>query len=241
MANPSNGFDIYARLSNKAKELDNELRRLNRWQDSPLPSDKFEDMGAFGSNTMTFEQWIQFVLMPRIGHIVQNKGKLPTDSMLATYATRVFDGDPDASGLIALLYDIDELTHEPTHGEGYSNYFEVPRDVSHPVSDTISLGDDTVPQVLYSLAEVLNQFEGDDLESQLQTFDIFINILSPSARQVISDLLRKVSNKATNLTTKKRIEQAAEAIALGGRATESYDHDEAMRRYRDDHENNFKK
>ena len=213
MANPSEGFDVYERLANKADEIENELRRLNRWQHFPLSSDKFEDMGAFGSNTMTFEQWIQFVLVPRIDHIVLNKGELPADSMLATYAVRVFDGDPDASNIVGLLNEIDELINITPQETEY-NYAQIQsREILPLENDTISLGDETIPQVVYSLAEVLDQFEGDDLESQLQTFDMFINILSPSARQVISDLLRKAGEQANNIATKERIERAASDVA----------------------------
>ncbi|HEX6892490.1 MAG TPA: YqcC family protein, partial [Chryseolinea sp.] len=68
MANPPERLDLYALLAIKAAAVANELRRLNRWQHLPFSSDKFENMGAFGSNTMTFEQWIQFVLVPRIDH-----------------------------------------------------------------------------------------------------------------------------------------------------------------------------
>jgi uncharacterized protein YqcC (DUF446 family) len=222
MANGPEGLDVYEHLANKAQELENELRRLNRWQQLPLSSEKFEDMGAFGSNTMTFEQWIQFVLVPRIDHIVLDKGELPADSMLATYAVRVFDGDPDASNLISLLNEIDELVSTTPQETGYK-YDEVQSLEMLPLeNDTISLGDKTVPQVVYSLAEILNKFEGDDLENQLQTFDMFIKILSPSARKVISDLLRKAGERANNTATKERIERAASDIALGGRAAEPF-------------------
>ena len=224
MANPPDEFDVYRLLASKAAAIENELRRLKRWQDLPLPPEKFEDMGAFGSNTMTFEQWMQFVLLPRIEHIVRNKEELPTDSMLSTYALRQFDGDADASNLIALLNDIDELARGRTLETGLGTYLEVPRDASRPENDTISLGDETVPQVLHTLAGVLNQFEGEDLESQFQTFDIFLNILGPSARHVISDLLLTASKQANKISTKIRIRQAANAIASGGRAAEPWDH-----------------
>jgi uncharacterized protein YqcC (DUF446 family) len=219
MANPQEGLDVYELLRIKAAEVSNELRRLNRWQLIALSSDKFEDMGAFGSNTMTFEQWIQFVLVPRIDDIVFNRAELPADSMLAAYAVRVFDGDPDTSNLIGFLNGIDDLINMIPQEAGH-NYVEVQsRDVTPLENNTISLGDETVPQVLYSLADVLNQLEGEDLENQLQTFDIFINILSPSARLVISDMLRRAGDQAKNTATRERIERAASVIALGGRAT----------------------
>ena len=233
MANPPEGSDVYKLLRKKAEEIQKELLQLDRWQEAPLPSKKFEDMGAFGSNTMTFEQWIQFILIPRLDHIVRNHGELPSESMLSTYAVRVLDGDVEASRLIGLLNDIDELVNTPLQ-ETNDNYpANQPTALYLPQEETISVDDEAIPQVVYSLAEILAQFEGDDLESQLQTFDIFIGILNPSARKVISDLLKKSATGATRSVTKERIERAAGAIALGKKAAEPYNHDEAMRRYRD--------
>ena len=67
------GPDLYELLAKKVREIESELQLLNRWQGHPLTQDKFENMGAFGSNTMTFEQWIQFILIPRIDSIINNK------------------------------------------------------------------------------------------------------------------------------------------------------------------------
>jgi uncharacterized protein YqcC (DUF446 family) len=239
MATPPERSDVYDLLRKKAEEIQNELRHLDRWQEVPLPSKKFEDMGAFGSNTMTLEQWIQFILIPRLDHIVTHHGELPSQSMLSTYAIRVLDGDLEASKLIDLLNDIDELVNAPPQ-ETNDNYAAIQStDLYLPQEDAISVDDETIPQVVYSLAEILAQFEGDDLKSQLQTFDIFIGILKPSARQVIGDLLRKSAAGATSSVTRERIERAAEAVAQGGRAAEPYNHDDAMRRYRDKQEDNF--
>ena len=88
--------NIYSLAEKKSNEIEGELKRLNRWDDKPLPADKFKDMGAFGSNTMTFVQWLQFVLILRIRQIVSQGGDFPNNSMVGTYAIREFDGDHEA-------------------------------------------------------------------------------------------------------------------------------------------------
>ena len=70
-------MEIYSLAVEKANELEKELKRLGRWMNKPLPDESFIDMGAFGSRTMTFEQWIQFVLLERIRQIITEKGKFP--------------------------------------------------------------------------------------------------------------------------------------------------------------------
>jgi hypothetical protein len=161
-------------------------------------------MGAFGSNTMTFEQWIQFVLIPRIDGIVENGDELPSESMLSTYAVRVFDGDTEASKLIDLLQDIDNIINVvPGDASVTDGIVDQLSDQIMDHDNTISLGDERVPNVLYSLADVLHQFEGEDLESQLQTFDIFLGILSPSTRPAIASLLRTAAAKSNAIARGK--------------------------------------
>lgn len=101
--------NLYKRVATKASEIEAELKNLNRWDGQPLPEEKLIDMGAFGSRTMAFEQWIQFILLPRIYDIIQEKGEFPPRSSVATYAIRNFDGDSSAERLCDLLYELDEL------------------------------------------------------------------------------------------------------------------------------------
>jgi len=227
--------DLYALIAAKALEIEEELRWLNRWQADSLPADKYENMGAFGSNTMAFEQWLQFVLIPRIQQIVKDRDKFPSGSMLATYAVRAFDGDQESTHLQKLLSDIDQLINTP---EEYIQRREVETEKAFK-TETVTLGDTNIPTVIHTLAELLPQFEGDDLESQLQTFDTFLGILDTSVRPAISDLLIKASQQTSNPVCRLRIENAAKSVQRGGRAAEPYNHDEAMRKYREEHKRNF--
>jgi uncharacterized protein YqcC (DUF446 family) len=227
--------DLHMLIAAKAVEIEEELRWLNRWQSEPLPADKYENMGAFGSNTMAFEQWLQFVLIPRIQQIVNDRDNFPSGSMLATYAVRAFDGDHEAAHLQKLLYDIDQLINTP---EKYVQRQEVEPEKMFK-TETVALGDTNIPTVIQTLAELLPQFEGDDLESQLQTFDTFLNILDPSVRPEISNLLIKAAQQTSNPVCRLRIENAAKCVLRGGRAAEPYNHDEAMRKYREEHKRNF--
>lgn len=218
-------MEIYSLAAVRADELEKELKRLGRWMDKPLPDESFVDMGAFGSNTMTFEQWIQFVLIERIREIVAERGEIPVGSNLGAYGVRYFDGDSSADGLLKILNEIDQLVNTPTN-----TLQERP---------TVSLGDEEIPEVLYSLAEVLPQFELADLESQLQTFDTFLQFLSPTVRPAVHDMLMIAATKTVNPECKKYIEKAARDIASGIRATAPYNHEEAMRKYQEDHRKNF--
>jgi hypothetical protein len=96
-----------------------------------------------------------------------------------------------------------------------------------------------IPQVVFDLAEVLPQFEGPDLECQLQTFDIFLALIAADERPAFVALFRDAASKTRNNASRARIEAAAQSVADGGRAAAVHHHDEAMRAYRVQHAANF--
>lgn len=97
-------------MERKINEIETELKRLGRWENKPLPSEKLQNMGAFGMNTMSVEQWIQFILIPRVHQIIQEKGEFPL-SQFAVYATRNLDGDPDGAKLMQLIQEFDAIVN----------------------------------------------------------------------------------------------------------------------------------
>jgi len=228
-------MDIYLSAALKADELEAELKSLGRWMVNPLPDECFDNMGAFGSNTMSFENWLQYILLPRIRIIAVEKGHFPTGSHMAPYAIRYFDGDTAADGLREILYAIDLLINN----KPVSSLNPTQQPPINTPSPTVSIGDTTVPAVLYSVADSLPQFVLHDLENQLQTFDTFLDFLSPSVRPTISNILKNAAQQTSNADCRKRIEQAALDIADGKRAAAPYNHEEAMKKNQEEHRKNF--
>lgn len=78
------------------------------WQSGPLPE------GALASpetiwNTLSYEQWLQFVLIPRARKIITERGAFPERSFTGTGAVRNFDGRDEAEALTILLGELDRL------------------------------------------------------------------------------------------------------------------------------------
>jgi uncharacterized protein YqcC (DUF446 family) len=97
--------------------------------------------------------------------------------------------------------------------------------------DRVETCSDDIPDVLRTLAGVLPQFTGADLESQLQTYDTFLGLLSPAARPKVAALLQEAATHAPSGEVRARIEAAARSITQGGCAAEPYDHHAAMAAY----------
>lgn len=103
--------EIHKRAEEKILRIENELIRLGEWQ--PLPPDPavFNDMGAFGINTMPFTTWLQFVFIPNVKDIIIKQGKFPGSSSVATYAYRNLDAERYAM-LNLILSDFDALINK---------------------------------------------------------------------------------------------------------------------------------
>jgi len=101
--------DIYQKAAEKIEDIIKEMRAEGMWQSEPLPEDAYDFSAAFGADKLAFEQWIQFILVPRVDEIIKEKGTFPSGSMVGTYAIREFDGLEKASYLITLLCEFDAL------------------------------------------------------------------------------------------------------------------------------------
>lgn len=103
---------IYTLAEAKVNEIESELKKLGRWEKEPAPAGIFEGMGAFGAGKMSFEQWLQWVLIPRVREVVKNHGEFPTDSQVGVYSMRELGADADAAYLSQLLYEFDRIIYE---------------------------------------------------------------------------------------------------------------------------------
>lgn len=209
--------------------LEMELKKRNRWDPEPIAEEKLENMGAFGENTMTFEQWIQFILIVRLRQMARQELDFPENSMLATYAIRRIGDDPQAEDLRDLLNDVDILVEE-VHAPKLSYTSNSP---------TVTMGSTDIPDVLFTLSGTIPQLSIEDLESTLQTFDTFLGILSPEVRPRIVQLLQDAMSKSTEPALKERLQNAIASITNGGRVAEPYDHEEAMRKYQEMHRRDY--
>jgi uncharacterized protein YqcC (DUF446 family) len=210
--------ELRAQVGALADALELELRGLGRWSDRTPPAEAFKDMAPFGGRTMGFEQWIQFVLIPRIREALREGAEFPSHSAVGVYAVRALDGDYDADRLCSLLSDLDwviERRMAPPRRP------RVSAPSAPPASTETSRSDDaTRAAVLSGYSQVLPLVHGEDLEQQLQIFDLFAQSLPPAMRPELSALLTKAAAATADPTSRARLERAARSIADGGKAVD---------------------
>jgi uncharacterized protein YqcC (DUF446 family) len=99
----------YRVVEAKVDDIEREMKRVGLWQDKPLSPEQYNFSSPFAMDTMSYDQWLQFVFIPRVREIIRTEGKFPASSSVGAQAVREFDTYPDAQRLISLLSEFDRL------------------------------------------------------------------------------------------------------------------------------------
>lgn len=101
---------IYQQTATLMANLQTELTRLNYWQTDPLPASAFASTAPFCCDTMTLQQWLQFVFMPKMLQLIIEQQPLPRKIAIAPFAEIAFANESSTvQPLIQLLKEIDTL------------------------------------------------------------------------------------------------------------------------------------
>ena len=110
MSQNQNALPNYDLVARKLDEIEAELKQMGMWQERALDPEQYDFKAAFGADTMSFPQWLQFIFLPNVRAIIAEQGTFPASSNLAVYAIREFDTYPQDNGhLLNLLMEFDAL------------------------------------------------------------------------------------------------------------------------------------
>jgi uncharacterized protein YqcC (DUF446 family) len=88
--------------------IEEEMRASGLWQSQPLRPEQLKFSRAFAMDTMAFQQWLQFIFVPKVREAIASNS-FPPNSQVGAQAVREFDTVPDASRLSSLLSEFDSL------------------------------------------------------------------------------------------------------------------------------------
>lgn len=106
------GRERQADAARLARAIEREMRLAKMWSETPPPAEAFQFQRAFAMDTMAFDQWLQFVLLPRLRACATGAAEFPPNSSVAPVFVREYDGreeDPPFVRLSALVHQLDEL------------------------------------------------------------------------------------------------------------------------------------
>lgn len=88
--------------------LEQAMRDIDCWQDAPVDPSALMSEQPFCVDTLSFEQWLQFLLIPRLSALIEGQLPLPTSSGIYEMATLYFKNRSDANLVLQSIQDIDD-------------------------------------------------------------------------------------------------------------------------------------
>jgi len=102
--------DIPSRIADVLLEIEATLRRHGRWDRVRPPARSLASPEPFCIDTLRFEQWLQWVLLPRMQQILSECRPIPARSGIFDYAEQCLrKNDPPNGALLACIRRFDEL------------------------------------------------------------------------------------------------------------------------------------
>lgn len=90
--------------------IERELRVLGWWQTQAPSADALASPEPFCVDTLTFEQWLQWIFLPRMKVLLETGAPLPSVSGVQAMAEMVYQQQPRvARRLLELLGEFDRL------------------------------------------------------------------------------------------------------------------------------------
>ena len=96
-------------LSLLLQTLESELRGQGRWDDQPPSPVALRSTEPFAVDTLDFDQWLQWILLPKMYQLLLKQLPLPSTCAIQPMAEEVYRNDADGARITRILAEIDTL------------------------------------------------------------------------------------------------------------------------------------
>lgn len=98
------------RIAELVFKIEVEMRRISLWSVEKPENHMIQSQLPFCCDSLTVEQWLQWVFLPRMKHILVQDLDLPTKSDIHPYAEEfLMDRPQDTVQLLSLIKEFDDL------------------------------------------------------------------------------------------------------------------------------------
>lgn len=88
-------------------KLEQNMREIQLWSSIPPSTQALQSTVPFAYDCLPFEQWLQFVFIPKMSEIISCQSDLPNKLELLPMAEQSFAQDKRAAKVIAVIEQID--------------------------------------------------------------------------------------------------------------------------------------
>jgi len=100
-------------VRNHLQHIEQQMRLAALWQSQPPAAEDFNSPEPFSIGTLTAEQWLQWIFLPRMQALLDQQAPLPQRFSITPYLEEVFKTyDQDCSALLAITQQLDDLLNQ---------------------------------------------------------------------------------------------------------------------------------
>ncbi len=114
-------MSLSAQAEIKLQELELALKQQDLWVSQAPSAAALASSAPFACDTMPFEQWLQFMFIPRMRLMIASNQPLPTSIALLPMGEYVYTNQQHLVELLAVLGAIDELLSGQSAAPGESS------------------------------------------------------------------------------------------------------------------------
>ncbi|WP_394200368.1 YqcC family protein [Shewanella waksmanii] len=104
---------IYTDTAEALSKITERMQQLGLWSDVAPSAEAMADPSPFCYESMPFEHWLQFIFIPKMSALVNNKQPLPAQFSVSAMAELRFDKQPQAQVLIDELLALEARLNAP--------------------------------------------------------------------------------------------------------------------------------
>lgn len=104
---------LYRQTQTKLAQVTQELQNVGLWGDCTPSDEAMASSAPFACDLMPFEQWLQFIFIPRMQALIDAEHPLPSQIAIAPMAEHLWSEQAALAPLIAALNELDILLNEP--------------------------------------------------------------------------------------------------------------------------------
>ena len=101
-------MQVYSELAQRLDSVEQALKRLQLWSNAAPSETALQSQQPFCVDTLAFEQWLQFVMIPKFRQMIAASIPLPAQCAIAEMAEEAFK-EIDEKELVECIRAIDQL------------------------------------------------------------------------------------------------------------------------------------
>lgn len=104
---------LYRETSRMLQLLEDDLIRHSLWSPHRPSKEAMADTSPFCCESMSFENWLQYVFIPKMRGLIAESQSLPSNIAIAPMAHHIWSAHSERHSLITILNDLDIFLSEP--------------------------------------------------------------------------------------------------------------------------------